>query len=220
MSDQIPSGQIPSGWYQDPDPGAPAGQQRYWDGSAWTQRTTGPTTAPTVAEPARRSGIFTRWGIPALVGVSAFLFGIGIGAAPADTTPTAPSGPATTATVTATVPAAVPQGQLDTIAARENALDDRETDLDSRESELEKREADLDAREAALAEQEQAVEPEPQAEPASECHPSYDPCVPIVSDVDCEGGSGNGPAYTGTVRVIGPDEYDLDRDGDGVACDE
>lgn len=26
------------------------------------------------------------------------------------------------------------------------------------------------------------------------CHASYDPCVPITSDVDCAGGSGNGPA--------------------------
>ncbi|WP_063059041.1 hypothetical protein [Nocardia sienata] len=51
------------------------------------------------------------------------------------------------------------------------------------------------------------------------CHASYDPCVPITSDVDCEGGSGNGPAYTGRVRVIGPDEYDLDRDGNGIGCE-
>ena len=55
--------------------------------------------------------------------------------------------------------------------------------------------------------------------PASNCHPSYDPCVPYASDVDCAGGSGNGPAYTGPVRVIGPDVYDLDRDGDGFGCE-
>ncbi len=53
-----------------------------------------------------------------------------------------------------------------------------------------------------------------------DCHDSYQPCVPIASDVDCAGGSGNGPAYVdGPIRVIGPDDYDLDRDGDGVACD-
>ncbi len=46
------------------------------------------------------------------------------------------------------------------------------------------------------------------------------PCVPIASDVDCEGGSGNGPAYTGRVRVIGPDEYGLDDNGDGVGCEQ
>ncbi|AXK85717.1 hypothetical protein IU443_25080 [Nocardia farcinica] len=56
------------------------------------------------------------------------------------------------------------------------------------------------------------------AEP-SNCHPSYTPCVPITSDVDCVGGSGNGPAYTGRVTVIGPDEYDLDRDGNGIGCE-
>jgi hypothetical protein len=52
------------------------------------------------------------------------------------------------------------------------------------------------------------------------CHPSYSPCVPVASDVDCAGGSGNGPAFVdGPIRVTGPDEYDLDRDGDGIACD-
>lgn len=56
---------------------------------------------------------------------------------------------------------------------------------------------------------------------AQQCHPSYTgACVPFASDVDCAGGSGNGPAYvSGPVRVVGPDVYDLDRDGDGVACE-
>ena len=56
--------------------------------------------------------------------------------------------------------------------------------------------------------------------PADNCHPSYDPCVPYASDVDCMGGSGNGPEYTGPVSVIGPDIYDLDRDGDGLGCED
>lgn len=53
------------------------------------------------------------------------------------------------------------------------------------------------------------------------CHPSYQgECVPIgVSDVDCLGGSGNGPYYVGRVTVVGHDEYGLDRDGDGVGCE-
>ncbi|MCW3816310.1 hypothetical protein ONA91_17845 [Micromonospora sp. DR5-3] len=55
----------------------------------------------------------------------------------------------------------------------------------------------------------------------SKCDPNYSGCVPIASDVDCAGGSGNGPAYVqGPVRVIGTDIYDLDRDGDGIACDK
>jgi hypothetical protein len=51
------------------------------------------------------------------------------------------------------------------------------------------------------------------------CHPSYRPCLPIVSDIDCLGGSGNGPYYTGRVEVIGPDVYGLDSDNDGIGCE-
>lgn len=53
------------------------------------------------------------------------------------------------------------------------------------------------------------------------CDPNYaGACVPIASDVDCAGGSGNGPAYVqGPVRVIGRDIYGLDRDGDGIGCE-
>jgi hypothetical protein len=56
---------------------------------------------------------------------------------------------------------------------------------------------------------------------AQDCDPNYSgACVPIASDVDCAGGSGNGPAYVdGPVHVVGSDIYGLDRDGDGVACD-
>lgn len=52
------------------------------------------------------------------------------------------------------------------------------------------------------------------------CHPSYSGCLdPDASDYDCAGGSGNGPFYTGRVRVIGPDVFGLDRDGDGWGCE-
>jgi hypothetical protein len=56
---------------------------------------------------------------------------------------------------------------------------------------------------------------------SSDCHSSYEgACLdPNASDYDCEGGSGDGPMYTGTVTVVGPDDYDLERDGDGIACD-
>lgn len=70
------------------------------------------------------------------------------------------------------------------------------------------------AREQAQAEQEaQALA----AAPSSGC--DYDPCLAPASDYDCAGGSGDGPAYTGYVRVIGGDPYDLDSDGDGVGCE-
>jgi hypothetical protein len=56
--------------------------------------------------------------------------------------------------------------------------------------------------------------------PSQECDPNYTGCVPIASDVDCAGGSGNGPAYVqGPVTVIGSDIYDLDRDNDGIGCE-
>jgi endonuclease YncB( thermonuclease family) len=56
---------------------------------------------------------------------------------------------------------------------------------------------------------------------ASNCHPSYEgACLdPGSSDYDCAGGSGNGPDYTGPVRVVGPDDFGLDADGDGVGCE-
>ena len=52
------------------------------------------------------------------------------------------------------------------------------------------------------------------------CNPNYSGCLSIDrGDYDCRGGSGNGPNYTGRVRVIGTDIYGLDRDGDGIGCE-
>ena len=53
-----------------------------------------------------------------------------------------------------------------------------------------------------------------------QCDPNYSGCVPIASDVDCSGGTGNGPEYVaGPVEVIGSDIYRLDADHDGIACE-
>jgi hypothetical protein len=56
---------------------------------------------------------------------------------------------------------------------------------------------------------------------ARKCHPSYKlRCLkPNAYDYDCAGGSGNGPLYTGRVKVVGPDVFRLDADGDGWGCD-
>jgi micrococcal nuclease len=58
-------------------------------------------------------------------------------------------------------------------------------------------------------------------EGGGDCHPSYQgECVPDgVSDVDCLGGSGDGPYYVGRVTVVGPDVYGLDHNNDGVGCE-
>jgi micrococcal nuclease len=54
------------------------------------------------------------------------------------------------------------------------------------------------------------------------CHPSYaGACVPTgYSDVDCAGGTGDGPGFVSTKRfqVVGPDVYGLDGNNDGIAC--
>lgn len=59
------------------------------------------------------------------------------------------------------------------------------------------------------------------AKPQPDCHDSYEgACLdPSASDYDCLGGSGDGPKYTGTVTVVGPDVFGLDGDGDGTGCE-
>ena len=63
----------------------------------------------------------------------------------------------------------------------------------------------------------------PASPPAPTCHPSYvGACLPLNAlDVDCAGGKGNGPVYVQekNFRVVGPDVYGLDADGDGIACE-
>jgi len=59
------------------------------------------------------------------------------------------------------------------------------------------------------------VVPAPPA-PATGCHPSYTPCLPIVGDLDCADVRARGVA---PVRVTGSDPYRLDGDGDGFGCE-
>ncbi len=56
---------------------------------------------------------------------------------------------------------------------------------------------------------------------AGGCNANYTPCVPNdPTDVDCQGGKGNGPSYVkGPVTVTGTDVYGLDADHDGVGCE-
>lgn len=63
--------------------------------------------------------------------------------------------------------------------------------------------------------------PSSAATPERSCDPNYaGACLkPDSPDYDCAGGSGDGPDYTGEVRVVGDDHYDLDRDGDGIGCE-
>lgn len=51
--------------------------------------------------------------------------------------------------------------------------------------------------------------PEP---PGGDCAPGYDPCLPIVADLDCAD-------VDGPINVTGSDPYGLDREKDGVGCE-
>jgi hypothetical protein len=53
--------------------------------------------------------------------------------------------------------------------------------------------------------------------PDDECHPSYVPCLPSVGDLNCSDVVALGAA---PVMVIGPDDYGLDSDHDGVGCEQ
>ena len=56
---------------------------------------------------------------------------------------------------------------------------------------------------------------------ASSCTAGYSPCLPPASDYDCFGGEGNGPAFVyQSVRVTGSDPQGLDRNHNGIGCEE
>lgn len=68
------------------------------------------------------------------------------------------------------------------------------------------------------------IKPTDKTQASPKCDPNYSgACVPNVypSDVDCAGGSGNGPYYVqGPIKVIGTDRYHLDADGNGIGCED
>jgi hypothetical protein len=89
---------------------------------------------------------------------------------------------------------------------------------EQREREQEEAQALREQEEQEEIEAEEAEEYE--EELASECDPNYSGCLdPYSPDYDCEGGSGDGPDYTGTVTVLGEDHYGLDANSNGVGCE-
>lgn len=119
-------------------------------------------------------------------------------------------------------PTATDASSADREAARERKREKRRAE---KRRAKKRRQREKRRREAQLV---PATPPEPESAPETEpeeddgCHPSYKgACLdPAASDYDCEGGSGDGPEYaSGPITVVGDDPYDLDRDGDGTACE-
>jgi hypothetical protein len=113
------------------------------------------------------------------------------------------------------------QARLAAAKSSEGSFTQRLVALEAKEQrEREKEEAQ------ALREQEEQEEIEAEEadeyeeELASECDPNYSGCLdPYSPDYDCEGGSGDGPDYTGTVTVLGEDHYGLDANSNGIGCE-
>jgi hypothetical protein len=108
------------------------------------------------------------------------------------------------------------QQQLTSARSDERSFTRRLVSLEAKEAREAEREAEAAEREAdELYEQEEEEE-----EGASECDPNYSGCLdPSSPDYDCEGGSGDGPDYTGTVEVLGYDEFGLDANNNGIGCE-
>nr|WP_286404308.1 hypothetical protein [Pseudarthrobacter defluvii] len=121
--------------------------------------------------------------------------------------------------------AAADKAAADKAAADKAAADKAAADAAAAQQAAEAKAAQEAAAKAAAEAAAKAAAPPARVAPAVPgtnpgCDPNYSGCVPIASDVDCAGGSGNGPAYVrGPVQVIGRDIYGLDADHDGVGCE-
>ena len=113
------------------------------------------------------------------------------------------------------------QAQLAAAKSNQGSFTQRLAALEAKEQLEREKEEEQAQREQEETEEHEAEEAEEyEEELASECDPNYSGCLdPSASDYDCEGGSGNGPLYTGTVEVLGVDHYGLDADGDGIGCE-
>lgn len=103
--------------------------------------------------------------------------------------------------------------------AEEQRQLEREEARAQRQQETEEREY-----EHALEREERETQHQMEEEESAEaCDPNYvGACLHEgIGDYDCAGGSGNGPNYVeGPIEVVGVDEFGLDSDGDGIACED
>lgn len=230
-----PSSPYPPGWYDDR---ARPGWQRWWDGQQWTTHMRHPLPPGQPSQPpppnpafqpgrpsAVPGGSGPRWRRPQLLVPAAvgFLALVGIAAAvtpPPDTQVVAGSSSSSTTTPTTAVTeptttepptTAAPTTEPPTTEAPTTTAAPTTTRPPTTKPPTTKR--PITAAPATTA----AIKPLV----GSGCDPNYTgACVPVASDVDCAGGTGNGPAYVqGPVQVVGSDPYRLDADNDGLGCE-
>ena len=206
----------PAGWHPDPDN---ADQVRYWDGEQWTEnyaaRYASAETAQIPAlQPSSEKNLFTKKRI--VLGVLVIFFGMAaLGSLVDDNEKVSNSSKtqasvavqgtrvkrSTTTTTTTTTTTSTTTTPSTTIAPATTAK----------------------ARSVSTKAPVQTAAPTTAApsSPGGGCDPNYSGCVPIDSDVDCAGGSGNGPSYvTGPVQIIGTDIYGLDGNPkNGIGCE-
>jgi hypothetical protein len=113
------------------------------------------------------------------------------------------------------------QSHLAAARSSQRSFTRRMVALEAREQREREKEEARALREQEKQEEIEAEEAEEyEEELASECDPNYSGCLdPYSPDYDCEGGSGDGPDYTGTVTVLGEDHYGLDANSDGIGCE-
>lgn len=223
-----------AGWYDD---ATLPGQERYWDGEAWTEQ-----VKPKAQQPQRRKRA-VRLPFVIAIGVGALLLGVAIGGGGADPKESAEylevskelvvaeDASAELAEETAALErqlesladevaqlADQQQAVVDAeaaIAARETAADERDAALQQREGDVQGRETAVQSRESAAAAPRSQSAP-PAAQPAP---PAAQPVAPAPSAYyeNCTAARNAGAA---PVRSGDPGYgRHLDRDGDGVGCE-
>lgn len=217
-----------AGWYDD---ATLPGQERYWDGEAWTDQVKPKAQQP---EPRRKRAV--RLPFVIAIGVGALLLGVAIGGGGADPTESAEylevskelvvaeDASAELAEETAalereldalTDEVAQLAEQQQAVVDAEAAIAARETAADERDAALQQREGDVQGRETAVQSRESAVAA-PQAQSAP---PAAQPSPPAPSAYydNCTAARNAGAA---PVRSGDPGYgRHLDRDGDGVGCE-
>lgn len=217
-----------AGWFADP---TGRSEHRYWDGNRWTEHVShlgipatdpidafgtpigpvapAPTPIPIATEPGTpaRSGI---WAVPWwawAIGAAVLVFAVAVAAIVIPTSEgreittgtSFATGPSTTTTTSTTTSSTTTSTTTTTILPPTTTTTAPPPPPPP----------------PAAAPPAVAAAPAP-----SSCNPNYTPCIPMTTDdVDCLGGGGDGPVYTGPVRITGTDVYGLDRDGDGSACE-